>query len=167
MPGKLTNASSNRPGIRPIDEFVVHVVFRLADRVVADARRVEPVERFAATVENPGTDRGEHPFVSADRHEVDAELLHVDLQRAHPLDGVDVEQDALLAAQGGGAGDVVSETVGELHGAQRHDTGSAVHRGPDVIDQDAPGAVLHPSDFDAQTFQPHPAIDVGRVLDVG
>ena len=90
-----------------------------ADHAVpADADRVQPLDQFAADVEDAGPFRAEQPLVPVGRQEVDRRPLHVQRQHAQPLDGIHEEEDAALPAQRADGVEVVAKAAGELDEAE-------------------------------------------------
>src|SRR5262249_23082296 len=108
--------------------------------------------------------RTEQPLVPIGGEEVDRRPADVEGQDTEPLDGVDEEQDAALAAQVTESIEVVAEPAGELDEAEAEDARACVHRRANVVDIEPAVAAADAPGLDAAAGQVQPGIDVGGVF---
>ena len=117
--------------------------------VPADADRVQPIDQLAADAEDAGALGTEQPLVSVGRQEVDRRALHVERQDAQPLDGIDEEQHAALAAQLADRDQVVAEAAGILDETEADQPRAAVDGGAQIIEEKPAVAAGHAAQLDA------------------
>src|SRR5262249_12394663 len=123
------------------------------------------IERVCIAIEDTRADWRKQPLMAAERKKIDGELRQIERESADPLDRVEVKQHAALATELGCRGKVVAKPVRELHSAQRDETCPRVNRFRDGSDRNTPVLRLNPANRYTKLCQPHPAIDVGRVLE--
>src|SRR2546421_435287 len=108
-------------------------IARRHDAVPADADRVQPLDQLAANPEDAGAFGTEQPLVPVGGEKIDRCPLHVERIDAEPLDRVDEEENAALAAKVAQRVEIVAKTAGELDEAEAEDARVRVHGGAEIV----------------------------------
>jgi hypothetical protein len=130
----------------------------------ANADRMQQVQAFGSNVENPGTDRGEQPFMAPGREKIYGNLPHTERNCPQSLNGVHKDMNAPTVAKGNQIAERHAETGSKFHKADRQQPRMAIHRLTYIVQQDAPGSAGHETHFHTASRQVLPGVNVGRIF---
>ncbi len=127
--------------LEPVVDFTE--IKTVDDAVPAHANRVQHVDQLRPNPEDANPLRPEQPLVTVGRQEVDRCPSNIEREDAEALNRIDEEVDPALATHRTDRIQVVAKAAGEFDETQRHNPGSCIHRGANIVDGDPAAATRH------------------------